>query len=44
MCQLLSDAFDRLEGRTQNAPGAFLLRQSIGGGKTHNLLVLGLLA
>lgn len=44
MRQLLTEAFGRLEGRSQNAPGAFLLSQSMGGGKTHNLLALGLLA
>lgn len=41
---LLSEAFKRLEGRSENAPGAFLLSQSMGGGKTHNLIALGLLA
>ncbi|MBO9360442.1 MAG: ATP-binding protein, partial [Thermomicrobium sp.] len=44
MRQLLSEAFKRLEGRTENASGIFLLSQSMGGGKTHNLLALGLLA
>ncbi len=44
MRQLLTEAFSRLEGKSQNAPGAFLLSQSMGGGKTHNLLALGLLA
>lgn len=44
MRQLLTEAFGRLEGRSPNAPGAFLLSQSMGGGKTHNLLALGLLA
>lgn len=41
---LLSEAFKRLEGQTDNASGAYLLSQSMGGGKTHNLLALGLLA
>ena len=44
MQQLLSEAFARLEGESQSAAGAFLLSQSMGGGKTHNLLALGLLA
>jgi hypothetical protein len=44
MRQLLTEAFARLEGTNPNAPGAFLLSQSMGGGKTHNLLALGLLA
>ncbi|WP_038039187.1 DUF499 domain-containing protein [Thermorudis peleae] len=44
MRQLLSEAFKRLEGQTENASGIFLLSQSMGGGKTHNLLALGLLA
>jgi hypothetical protein len=44
MRQLLTEALDRLDGRRPNAPGAFLLSQSMGGGKTHNLLALGLLA
>lgn len=43
MKQLLTEAFKRLDG-SQNAAGAFLLSQSMGGGKTHNLLALGLLA
>ena len=43
MRQLLTEAFARLNGN-QTAPGAFLLSQSMGGGKTHNLLALGLLA
>lgn len=41
---LLSEAFKRLEGRSASASGTFLLSQSMGGGKTHNLLALGLLA
>lgn len=44
MRQLLSEAFKRLEGKSQAASGAFQLSQSMGGGKTHNLLALGLLA
>ena len=41
---LLTEAFNRLEGKTTSASGTFLLSQSMGGGKTHNLIVLGLLA
>jgi Protein of unknown function (DUF499)/Chitobiase/beta-hexosaminidase C-terminal domain len=44
MRQLLTETFKRLEGKSQNASGAFLLSQSMGGGKTHNLIALGLLA
>lgn len=44
MRQLLSEAFKRLEGESQAASGTFLLSQSMGGGKTHNLIALGLLA
>jgi hypothetical protein len=40
---LLTEAFKRLEGESSSA-GAFLLSQSMGGGKTHNLIALGLLA
>lgn len=43
MRQLLSETFKRLEGKG-SAAGAFLLSQSMGGGKTHNLIALGLLA
>jgi hypothetical protein len=39
---LLEQAFRRFEGRSDQ--GVFLLRQAMGGGKTHNLLTLGLLA
>lgn len=39
---LLEQAFRRVEGRSDQ--GVFLLRQAMGGGKTHNLLTLGLLA
>jgi len=41
---LLTEAFNRLEGKTASASGTFLLSQSMGGGKTHNLITLGLLA
>ncbi|HNZ33731.1 MAG TPA: DUF499 domain-containing protein [Syntrophales bacterium] len=41
---LLTEAFNRLEGKTSGASGTFLLSQSMGGGKTHNLIALGLLA
>ncbi len=44
MQTLLTEVFKRLEGRSQNSSGAFLLSQAMGGGKTHNLLALGLLA
>lgn len=43
MRQLLTEAFKRLEGKS-SAAGAFLLSQAMGGGKTHNLITLGLLA
>jgi hypothetical protein len=39
---LLTEGFRRLEGRTTQ--GVFKLTQAMGGGKTHNLLALGLLA
>ena len=39
---LLTEGFRRLEGKTTQ--GIFKLVQEMGGGKTHNLLVLGLLA
>ncbi|MBU1745425.1 MAG: hypothetical protein KJ649_11090, partial [Proteobacteria bacterium] len=41
---LLTEAFNRMEGKTTSASGTFLLSQSMGGGKTHNLITLGLLA
>ena len=41
---LLTEGFNRLEGKTTSASGTFLLSQSMGGGKTHNLITLGLLA
>jgi hypothetical protein len=44
MKQLLVEAFKRLEGKSASAAGTFLLSQSMGGGKTHNLIALGLLA
>jgi predicted AAA+ superfamily ATPase len=42
MKTLLRQAFLRLEGRSSQ--GLFRLTQAMGGGKTHNLLALGLLA
>jgi len=42
MRTLLEQAFRRLEGRSDQ--GIFKLKQAMGGGKTHNLLTLGLLA
>lgn len=42
MKALLDQGFRRLEGRS--AQGVFKLKQAMGGGKTHNLLALGLLA
>ncbi|MPZ42202.1 MAG: DUF499 domain-containing protein [Betaproteobacteria bacterium] len=39
---LLTEAFRRLEGKSEQ--GIFKLTQAMGGGKTHNLLALGLLA
>lgn len=39
---LLEQAFRRLEGKSDQ--GVFKLKQAMGGGKTHNLLTLGLLA
>jgi hypothetical protein len=41
---LLTEGLKRLEGRSSSSAGAFLLSQSMGGGKTHNLIALGLLA
>ena len=40
---LLHRAFDRLENRNDQA-STFLLSQAMGGGKTHNMIALGLLA
>ncbi len=42
MKTLLEQGFRRLEGKSSQ--GIFKLKQAMGGGKTHNLLVLGLLA
>ena len=42
MSTLLTEGFRRLEGRSTQ--GVFKLTQAMGGGKTHNLLALGLLA
>lgn len=42
MRTLLTEAFRRLEGKS--AQGLFKLTQAMGGGKTHNLIALGLLA
>ena len=42
MRQLLTQVFDRLDGRTPQ--GVFRLKQAMGGGKTHNLVATGLLA
>ena len=42
MTTLLKHGFERLEGRS--GQGVFQLKQAMGGGKTHNLLALGLLA
>lgn len=42
MKTLLEQGFRRLEGKSNQ--GVFRLKQAMGGGKTHNLLTLGLLA
>jgi len=42
MKTLLEQAFRRLEGKSSQ--GVFKLKQAMGGGKTHNLIALGLLA
>ena len=42
MKTLLEQGFQRLEGKSNQ--GVFKLKQAMGGGKTHNLLTLGLLA
>ncbi len=44
MRQLLTDVFERLGGSSESASSMFLLSQSMGGGKTYNLLALGFLA
>ncbi len=42
MKSLLKNGFKRLEGKTEQ--GVYKLKQAMGGGKTHNLLTLGLSA
>ncbi|ACO45499.1 DUF499 domain-containing protein [Deinococcus deserti] len=42
MQNLLKQGFKRLSGQSSNS--VFFLKQSMGGGKTHNLITLGLLA
>lgn len=42
MSEFLQGALKRLAGRSQQA--VFELRQAMGGGKTHNMIALGLLA
>lgn len=42
MKRLLREAFRRFEGNSNQ--GVFVLTQAMGGGKTHNMIVLGLLA
>ena len=42
MKRLLKEAFRRFEGASQQ--GVFVLSQAMGGGKTHNMIALGLLA
>jgi len=42
MSTLLREAFDRFSRQSQQ--GTFLLNQAMGGGKTHNMIALGLLA
>lgn len=42
MNTLVREVFRRLEGKSEQ--GVFYLKQAMGGGKTHNLLTLGLLA
>lgn len=42
MKRLLKEAFRRFEGSSQQ--GVFVLSQAMGGGKTHNMIALGLLA
>ena len=43
MRTLLEKTFSRLDG-TRDQASAFLLTQAMGGGKTHNMIALGLLA
>jgi predicted AAA+ superfamily ATPase len=40
---LIQKSFDRLSGK-QEQPSAYLLSQAMGGGKTHSMIALGLLA
>jgi len=42
MKRLLREAFRRFEGNSSQ--GVFVLTQAMGGGKTHNMIALGLLA
>src|SRR4051812_45279235 len=42
MRTLLVEAFRRLQGKTEQ--GIFKLTQAMGGGKTHNLITVGMLA
>lgn len=42
MKTLLTESFRRLQGQSEQA--VFKLTQAMGGGKTHNLITLGLLA
>jgi hypothetical protein len=42
MKRLLREGFRRLEGKSSQ--GVFVLTQAMGGGKTHNMIALGLLA
>jgi hypothetical protein len=42
MTRLMREAFRRLDGQSQQ--GVFVLSQAMGGGKTHNMIALGLLA
>jgi predicted AAA+ superfamily ATPase len=44
MKQLLTEVFKRMESKSPSGSGVYLLSQAMGGGKTHNLLALGLLA
>lgn len=43
MRTFLTEAFKRLEGNSAGAQAIFRLSQSMGGGKTHNLIAFGLL-
>jgi hypothetical protein len=44
MQSLLTKAFSRLEGNNPTAESVFRLSQSMGGGKTHSMISLGILA